>query len=239
MNPLIIGALLTGYVAFLTLVVGILPSTRMRAVAYSVPVPMATLSILDPELVDPNILLGLIVNASFFWLVASGDQFGWHRIPSTLIATVVYVGVSWLLKDLPGISIAAALLFSAVTWIFVLPWVRRIPPQRTSPVEGLGFQRMIIIFFTATGAVSISGVLGPYVVTFPFTGMTMALNYPGSVIPFARSFWVNGLPPLLAFGTGMVIGKEMGLLIWGAVLVGLGCWFTTTGIVAAFQRHRE
>jgi hypothetical protein len=235
-NPLVIGALLTGYVSMLTLVVGILPSTRMRAVVYSVPVPMAVLSILDPSLVDPNILLGLIINASLFWLVASGDRFGWNRIPSTLIATVVYVGTSWLLKDLPGISLATALIFSVVTWIFVLPWVRRIPPQPASPVEGFSFQRMVIVFFTATGAVSISGVLGPYVVTFPFTGITMALNYPGSVIPFARSFWFNGLPPLLAFGTGMVVGKELGLPMWGAVLVALGCWSATTGIVAAFQR---
>jgi hypothetical protein len=235
-NPFIIGALLTGYVATLTLVVGILPSTRMRAIVYSVPVPMSTLAILDPGLVDPNILIGLIVNASFFWLVASGDRFGWHRTSSTLIATAVYVGVSWLFKELPGISISTALAFSLVTWILILPRVRRIPAKRSSPVEGFAIKRMIVTFFTATSAVSISSILGPYVVTFPFTGITLALNYPGSVVPFARSFWVNGLPPLLAFGTGMVSGKEMGLPIWGAVLVGFTCWGAITGVFAVFQR---
>lgn len=238
MNPLAIGAMLTAYVATISLLIGVIPSTRLRAVVYSVPIPMATLAILNPDLIDPNIILGLLINASYFWMVASGDRWGWHRIPSTAIATFIYIGASWILKDIPGLTISIAMAIAVITWIIVFPWVKKILPTQSSPTEAVGVQRLFIVFFTATGAVSIASIIGPYVVTFPFTAITMTLTYPGSVIPFARSFWINGLPPLLSFGAGMVIGSEMGYSAWIAVLIGLVFWSVATGMTAFLQRSR-
>lgn len=238
MNPLAIGALLTAYVATISLLIGVIPSTRLRAVVYSVPIPMATLAILNPDLIDPNIILGLLINASYFWIVASGDRWGWHRIPSTAIATVMYIGASWILKDIPGLSIGIALTTAVLTWVMVFPWMKRIAPIQSSPTESIGIQRLVIVFFTATGAVSISSIIGPYVVTFPFTAITMTLTYPGSVIPFARSFWINGLPPLVSFGTGLVLGKEMGYPAWIAVVIGMVFWSLATATTAFLQRPR-
>lgn len=239
MNPLLIGALLTAYVATISLLIGVISSTRLRAVVYSVPIPMATLAILNPDLIDPNIILGLIINASYFWLVASGDRWGLHRIPSTAIATFIYIGASWILKDIPGLSIGIAVSVAVVTWLMVFPWIKKILPTPSSPTSSVGIQRLLIVFFTATGAVSISSIIGPYVVTFPFTAITMTLTYPGSVIPFARSFWINGLPPLVSFGTGMVLGSELGYSAWVAVLIGLFFWFIATGIAAFVQRSKS
>jgi hypothetical protein len=236
MNPIAIGAILTAYVAIISLLIGVIQSTRLRAVVYSLPIPMSVLAILNPDLIDPNIIVGLLINASFFWLVASGDRWGWHRIPSTIIATAVYIGASWILKDIPGLSITIALGVTIVAWIFVFPWVKKIPPTQSSPTSQIGIKRLLIVFFTATGAVSISSIIGPYVVTFPFTAITMTLTYPGSVIPFARSFWVNGLLPLVAYGTGLVIGGELGYSAWVAVLMGIGMWLIATGITALVQR---
>lgn len=230
--------MLTAYVATISLLIGIIPSTRLRAVVYSVPIPMATLAILNPDLIDPNIVLGLLINASYFWMVAAGDRWGSHRIPSTAIATFIYIGASWVLKDIPGLSISIAIAISVITWLVVFPWVKKILPTQSSPTESIGFKRLLIVFFTATGAVSISSIIGPYVVTFPFTAITMTLTYPGSVIPFARSFWINGLPPLLSFGTGMVLGSEMGFAAWIAVLIGFVFWSVATGIAALLQRSR-
>lgn len=236
MNPFVVGALLTAYVAALSLVVGALPSTRMRAVVYSMPIPMSLLSLLGPDLVDPHVITGLLVNASFFWLVALGDRLGWHRLPSTLAATVAYAGAAYVLNAGPSLTVILAVAVSLVIWGGLLPVIRRIPPLAVSPVATVGVQRLLIVFLTAAGAVAIAGILGPYVVTFPYTGITMSLTYPGSVVPFARSFWINGLPPLLAYGTGLAAGAAVGIPMWGAVLCGLAGWGIVTAGVAWAQR---
>lgn len=236
MNPLFVGALLTAYVAFLSLVVGRLPSTRLRAVVYSIPIPISMLSILEPELVEPNVIFGLIVNASFFWCVAAGDRSRFPRWLSTAFATFVYVGISWFMAGYLHLSLLVAIVLSVGFWIGLQPLVRRIPPYPVSPVANVGPRRLVIVFTTATGAVSLAGILGPFVVTFPFTGITMALTYPGSTVPFARTFWLNGLPPLMAYGIGLVVASEVGLPMWGAVLCGLGSWLAATGVVALVQR---
>lgn len=238
MNPLLVGALLTTYVALLSLVVGALPSTRLRAVVYSIPIPMSMLSMLGPELIEPNVIFGLIVNASFFWCVAAGDRTRFPRWLSTLLATLVYIGISWLMAGYIHLSLFLAVGLSIGLWVALQPIVRRIPSHRVSPVTPIGPRRLLIVFLTATGAVSIAGVLGPFVVTFPFTGITMALTYPGSTVPFARTFWLNGLPPLVAYGIGLVVASEVGLPSWVAVLCGLASWFTMTGVVALVQRPR-
>lgn len=236
MNPLLVGALLTIYVALLSLVVGALPSTRLRAVVYSIPIPMSMLSLLGPELVEPNVIFGLIVNASFFWCVAAGDRSRFPRWLSTVVATAIYIGISWLMAGYIHLSLIVAIVVSVGVWIGLQPLVRRIPPYPVSPVATVGPRRLIIVFATSTGAVSIAGILGPFVVTFPFTGITMALTYPGSTVPFARTFWLNGLPPLMAYGIGLVVASEIGLPMWAAVLCGLGSWFAATGVVALVQR---
>lgn len=237
MNPLLVAALLTAYVAGLSLVVGIVPSTRLRAVIYSIPIPMSMLSLLGPELVDPDVIIGLIVNASFFWLVAFGDKRGWWRWVSTAVAAGVYVATSWLVTGFTNSSLITAVALSALVWLVGQHWVRRVPVERVSAVAPVGMRRLVTVFVTAAAAVSMSGILGPFLVTFPYTGITMALTYPGSTVPFARSFWLNGLPALLGYGIGLVTAAQSGLPMWACVLVALGCWFAATGIVAWLQRR--
>jgi len=238
MNPLLVGAILTTYVAILSLVVGVVPSNRMRAVIYSIPIPMSLLSLLGPELVQPNVILGLLVNASFFWIIAAGDRKRFPRWLSTIAATGGYVGTSWLLSHYLSPPLIVATGVSLLIWFGLLPLIRRVVVNRVAEVAPIGPRRLVIVFLTATGAVSIAGILGPFVVTFPYTGITMALTYPGSTVPFARSFWLNGIPPLLAYGIGLVAASNAGLPTWVAVLTGLGCWFATTGVVALVQRPR-
>ncbi|MDC3376992.1 hypothetical protein OAV85_03200 [Candidatus Nanopelagicales bacterium] len=238
MNPLLVGAILTAYVGGLSLLVGAVPSTRLRAVIYSVPIPMSILSLIGPELVEPNVILGLIVNASFFWIVAAGDRLRLPRWFATLIATVGYVGSSWLLAHYFSPSLLVAIGLALVIWIGLQPVIKRVPAYRVSEVAPIGPRRLIIVFLTATGAVSIASILGPFVVTFPYTGITMALTYPGSTVPFARSFWLNGMPALLAYGVGLVTASTAGLAMWAAVLCGLGCWCLATGAAALVQRPR-
>lgn len=237
MNPLLVAALLTAYVAGLSLVVGIVPSTRLRAVIYSIPIPMSMLSLLGPELVDPDVIVGLIVNASFFWLVALGDKRKWWRWVSAAVAAGVYVAASWLITGFTSLSLLAAIVLSVFVWLVGQRWVRRVPVERVSAVAPVGIRRLVIVFATAAAAVSMSSILGPFLVTFPYTGITMALTYPGSTVPFARSFWLNGLPALLGYGIGLVAAVQSGLPIWVCVLVALACWFATTGIVAWVQRR--
>jgi hypothetical protein len=77
---------------------------------------------------------------------------------------------------------------------------------------------------TAAGAVLIGEALGPLLVTFPFLGVALAVSYEGSIRPFARNFWLRGIPALLAFVLAVLIAHERGLATPASLLVGLCAW---------------
>ncbi|MEU8423920.1 hypothetical protein AB0C15_23925 [Micromonospora sp. NPDC048835] len=191
--------------------VSVIRSVRLRALVYSLPLPMTLALVTTGHRVEGPQVLGVLGLNLFFVVVAVTHQ-RW-RWPILLadgagIAGYVALSAGLLAVDIP---FEVALAGTLVLWLATVLWLRRrarrrvasaeevaaaaaaVPGTQTRP-DGLpALLKLVVIFVGAVLTQLLGAVLRGMVVTFPYSGVLVAVEARRQLAEFSRHFARNSL----------------------------------------------
>ncbi|MBQ0990060.1 hypothetical protein PSH03_003667 [Micromonospora sp. PSH03] len=194
-------------------VVSVIRSVRLRALVYSLPLPM-TLALLTTDYrVEGAQVLGVLgLNLFFVTVAVTHQRWRWPILLADVAGIAVYVALSAGLLAV-HISFEVALAVTLVLWLAAILWLRRRashsdsrgvgPPAvlaeeavavaETRP-DGLpALLKLVVIFVGAVLTQLLGAVLRGMVVTFPYSGVLVAVEARRQLTEFSRHFARNSL----------------------------------------------
>lgn len=212
-------------------------SPRLQAAIYSFPIPITIALLAAPDRDPAGLFLGVPLLVVFLFVVAAlVTRAG--RLAAVLAALVVYVGAAaaihrWVSID-PWTALAVAVALLAVFTVVANRLARSAHPvekSRPGPVE------YAAVPLVTAGTWALGSVLGPFVVTFPYSGVptTLALRsgHRAFAVGFTAQAWlilgflvlVHVLDPVLPLLAALAAG-------WVFFLAG------TAAVTALLRRSR-
>ncbi|WP_433310338.1 hypothetical protein ACQP0U_22425 [Micromonospora sp. CA-269861] len=234
--------------------VSVIRSVRLRALVYSLPLPM-TLALLTTDYrVDGAQVLGVLgLNLFFVTVAVTHQRWRWPILLADGAGIAVYVALSagLLAVDVP---FEAALAGTLVLWLAAILWLRRRARSRavvadepatavaaderaasagevvaaveTRP-DGLpALLKLVVIFVGAILTQLLGAVLRGMVVTFPYSGVLVAVEARRQLGEFSRHFARNSLA-LVGFLTAYHYLQDV------SSAVALGAGWAAFAVVAA------
>ncbi|MGN9812468.1 hypothetical protein ACTMSW_24325 [Micromonospora sp. BQ11] len=181
--------------------VSLIRSVRLRAFVYSLPLPMTLALVATGHRVDAAQLLGVLgLNLFFGTVVLTHHRWRWPILVADLAGVAVYVGLSALLLATP-VPFGAALAGSVLLWAAAMALLHGRSARREVPVEPVDARRGGVpaparLAVVLAGAVC-TGLLGHLlrgmVVTFPYSGVLVAVEARHHLPEFTRHFVRNSL----------------------------------------------
>jgi hypothetical protein len=221
-------------IAAVIVTMSVLRNPALKALVYSLPLPLSIALVATGGHVDGSSVMGLALLVSFLWLVRllygrTGSIAG-----SDLLAAVSYLGLSWLLTRLfrPGFADAATLF--GLGWL-VFAFVHRpgpphVAPQRRVDVRAKG----AVVFGLSLLLLSARNLLAGAVVTFPFSGVFAVVEARENLAQLAAVFTRNSIAILALLIAVHATQRRLGL--WPALLVG---WSAYLVVMAALMLARR
>lgn len=232
--------LLTGLIVTLTVwAVSAIRSVRRRSLVYSLPLPITLVLVTTRIEVDGTQLLGVLLLSVFFAVVA-----GCHvrlRLPvmvADLAGIAVYIALS------AGIARLAPIPFWPVLAIAVCLWLlgRLLAPPRSPDTRdesprpaGIWMAiKLVTVFGAALLMVGLTELLKGLIVTFPYSGVLVAIETKDHLEEFALGFGQVCIS-LMAFFTGYFVFQS------GSKPLALGAAWAAFGLSSALLHlgHRH
>ncbi|MGZ4454910.1 MAG: hypothetical protein ACXVWV_02915 [Nocardioides sp.] len=168
-------------------------SPRLQAILYGFPVPI-TIALLGDDRSDPSAqYVGVIVLALFFFVVAAVETRA-GRLAAVLSGLTTYVAIAAVVNRWLPDSAALAFLGSSACW-FTHWWATRArshaPTSEPEAPARPGLLTWISVPVTTALTLLLGGLLGSLVVTFPYSGVPVALSSGGDRSAFAHHFAVR------------------------------------------------
>lgn len=241
--------------------VSVIRSVRLRALVYSLPLPMTLVLVsTDNDRVDGAQLLGVLgLNLFFVTVAVTHHRLRWPILLADAAGIAVYVALSAGLLAVV-IPFEAALVGTLVLWLAAMLLLRRRARQRAAagptaaapaaaPVEGSAASavdpaapvdtsnggrpdglppllKLVVIFVGAILTALLGAVLRGMVVTFPYSGVLVAVEARHQLREFSRHFARNSLA-LVGFLTAYHYLQDV------SSAVALGAGWAAFAVVAA------
>ncbi|RNL98192.1 hypothetical protein EFE23_15620 [Micromonospora solifontis] len=190
--------------------VSVIRSVRVRAFVYSLPLPMTLALVTTGHRVDGAQLLGVVgLNLFFVAVAVTHRRWRWPILLADLAGVAAYVALSAGVLAVP-LPFEATLAGTAALWAVAMGLLRRRAAAAPAPAgpasgepserppaagrDGLAAPAKLLVIFV--GAV-LTGLLGELlrgmVVTFPYSGVLVAVEARRQLADFTRHFARNSL----------------------------------------------
>ncbi|WP_328653009.1 hypothetical protein OG598_03655 [Micromonospora sp. NBC_00330] len=189
--------------------VSVIRSVRLRALVYSLPLPMTLALVTTEYRVDGAQVLGVLgLNLFFVTVAVTHQRWRWPILLADVAGIAVYVALSagLLAVDIP---FEVALAVTLVLWLAAILWLRGRARRRAGPrgvpaeeavavaetrPDGLpALLKLVVIFVGAVLTQLLGAVLRGMVVTFPYSGVLVAVEARRQLAEFSRHFARNSL----------------------------------------------
>ncbi|MEW2329973.1 hypothetical protein AB0880_19415 [Micromonospora chersina] len=188
--------------------VSVLRSVRLRAFVYSLPLPMTLALVTTGHPVEGAQLLGVVgLNLFFLTVAVTHRRLRWPILLADLAGIAVYVALSAGVLAVP-VPFEAALAGTVALWALAMVLLRRRPAAAPPPGpadarrDGLAAPvKLVVIFVGALLSGLLGGLLRGMVVTFPYSGVLVAVEARRQLAEFSRHFARNSLA-LIGFLAG-------------------------------------
>jgi hypothetical protein len=204
--------LFTGAVVTLVVwAVSLVRSVSVRALIYSLPLPITMVLLATRIPVGAQQLLGVVLLnvfvATVTWL---HHRLRWHILLADLAGVAAYIAGSWALLQAGGLPFAPILATTFGVWVIVFALHRSTttrrqqtqPPSRAQPPRGRRtlstFGKLLVLALGASLMVGLGQLLQGLVVTFPYSGVLVVIETRRDLVEFRAHFTRNSLA-LLAF----------------------------------------
>jgi hypothetical protein len=219
--------LLTG--ALVTLVVwavSLVGSVRLRALIYSLPLPISLVLLTTHLRVGAQQLVGVVLLNVFVATVAWAHQrLRWHILLADLTGIAVYLVGSWAVLHAGPLPFAPILAATVAAWAIVValhrPMARaqqdptRHDPTRPSQAEVSPGRRalrtvgrLVVLAIGALVTVGFGRLLQGMVVTFPYSGVLVVIETRRDLAEFRAHFARNSVA-LLAFVAAYYLTQDV------------------------------
>ncbi|MGK5441531.1 hypothetical protein ACSNN7_06840 [Micromonospora sp. URMC 105] len=194
--------------------VSVIRSVRLRAFVYSLPLPMTLALVTTDHRVDGAQLLGVLGLNLFFATVAlTHHRLRWPILLADLAGIAAYVALSAGLLAIP-VPFGPALAGTVALWLLAMVVLRRrahvaapAPPASPAPAassepaapaatrrDGLPAPAKLAVIFAGAMLTGLLGqLLRGMVVTFPYSGVLVAVEARRELVDFSRHFARNSL----------------------------------------------
>ncbi|MFI6784353.1 hypothetical protein [Micromonospora sp. NPDC050276] len=196
--------------------VSVIRSVRLRALVYSLPLPMTLALVSTDYRVDGAQLLGVLgLNLFFVTVAVTYQRLRWPILLADVAGIAVYVALSAGLLAV-GIPFVVALAGTLVLWLATNLVLRRSAGPRAAPAENSAavaekpaavpgtsidahpdrlpaLLMLVVIFAGAIITALLGAVLRGMVVTFPYSGVLVAVEARRHLFGFSRHFARNSL----------------------------------------------
>lgn len=217
-------------VALVVWSVGLIRAVRVRALVYSLPIPMSLVLANGKVHVDGTQIVGVLLLVAFFAATAVlHARLHWPAVPAVIVATLGYVAVAWALPHrlalLPCLAAVTALWLAGV-----LRWRTASAPAADRPPADrpwvLLLAKLAAVLAATFAVVWLAGFLAGFVVTFPYSGVLVAVELRRELEAFTRAFARTAIA-LVAFVAGFAAGQQHG------TAAGLAAGWLAYGLCAA------
>ena len=174
-------------IAAVVIAVRLIPSARLKATVYSLPIPMTLALLATGAPVDARHLLGVLLLVLFFVVVTVlHHRCGLHIVVADAAGVAAYLLIAWPLTGLGGLPFAAVLAVVCLLWAPVgLP---RPPHAPGEPPRRPSVPRAALVVGAALLIAPLAGQLQAFVVTFPYSGVLVAVETRRALPAFTRQF---------------------------------------------------
>jgi len=180
-------------------VISLLRSVRLRAFIYSLPLPITLVLLSAPVHVDGVQLVGIVALNVFFVVVSLfHHRFGWHILVADAVGIAAYVALAVLAGVFSPLPFAPVLVPVVLAWLAVNLLGRRHRVGPPSDVDGRSgglpaTAKLAVTFVGSLLAVGLGQLLSGFVVTFPYSGILVAVESRRSLPSFSWHFARNSI----------------------------------------------
>lgn len=186
--------------------VGLIRPVRWRALAYSLPLPMAVVLATTTVPVDGGQLVGVVGLVTFFAVVTlAHHRLSWPIALADAAGITWYVALGLVTARLGPVPFWPALAVVGTLWAATALALHRrsaTPSPPPGPRTGHPLARLAVIAAAALLMVLLGQSLAGLIVTFPYSGVLVAVDSRRELPAFTRHFAVNSVG-LLAFLTAV------------------------------------
>ncbi|MEU9826421.1 hypothetical protein [Micromonospora chersina] len=180
--------------------VSVIRSVRLRAFVYSLPLPMTLALLTTGHRVDGPQLLGVVgLNLFFVTVAVTHRRLRWPILLADLAGVAAYVALSAGVLAVP-VPFEAALAGTVALWGLAMVLLRRrsasAPPPQPADARRDGLAapvKLVVIFVGALLTGLLGELLRGMVVTFPYSGVLVAVEARRQLAEFSRHFARNSL----------------------------------------------
>jgi hypothetical protein len=191
--------------------VSLMPSVRLRAFVYSLPLPITLVLAATDIHADGTQLIGVALLVAFVGLVSVlHKRFDWPILLADIGGLAGYVGISAAFGLLPTLPTGLALTAVSVAWVIAVallkPWhTMHMPIQQTQRLPAIA--KLAIVFAAALLTIQVAALLRGLVVTFPYSGVLVVIETRHHLSNFSKQFTMNSLG-LIAFLTSFILIQD-------------------------------
>jgi len=210
--------LLTGAVVTLVVwAVSLVRSVSLRALIYSLPLPITLVLLATPIRVSAQQLVGVVLLNVFVAIVTLlYHRLRWNIVLADLAGVAAYIGGSLALVRAGGLPFVPVLAAALAAWVLLVRLARRgtassplaaarsRPSRRGLPTLG----KLAVLAVGALLMVGLGQLLQGMVVTFPYSGVLVVIETRRDLVPFRAHFARNSLA-LLAFVTAYHFAQDL------------------------------
>jgi hypothetical protein len=238
--------------------VTLIRSVRLRALVYSLPLPMSLVLLGGPGRVDGTQVIGVALLVGFFAVVtAVHARLGGHILLADALGILAYVGVAAAVARVGPIPFLPALAAVCLSWLAVQAGRRLVPgrdagraasyterdtgrqardgsPAVARPGLAGALGRLVLVCAAALLTVGLGGLLSGLVVTFPYSGVLVAVEARRHLGEFTGHFARTSLA-LVAFLAGYRLAQDAGT--WPGLAAGWAAFSVTAAALHLTGRH--
>ncbi|MDR7275855.1 hypothetical protein [Catenuloplanes atrovinosus] len=229
-------------IAAVVVAVRLIPSVRWKAVVYALPLPMTLALVASGAPVDARHLLGLVLLVGFFAVVTVlHHRWGLHILLADAAAVAAYLLIALPLAGLGRLSFPLVLACVCLLWAVV--GARRPPVVPGDPPRRPHLGHVLLVVGAALLIAQLAGVLRAFAVTFPYSGVLVAVETRRTLPSFTRQFARASLA-MVAFLSTYYLVQPFGAVpaaaaAWAAHLLVAAVLVATAGGHAAAGPDRD
>ena len=235
MNDIIVNIISAISIGLIIYVMAQLKSGYLKAIIYSLPIPITVALFSTGGVVNETNIIGLFLLVLFLWSVAYLVKKGVNIYVADVVSAVLYVIVGYFAVTYIEVSFEVSLVVYGIAWLlFALMYKHKVQKsvvtkKKLKPITKFSFVSvMAFILF------SLKGYLAGIVVTFPFSGVFAVIESKHTLRTLAATFTRNSIGILAMLATIFYLSDTSLLL---KVMAGWASYLVVVAVVSRIFKY--
>jgi hypothetical protein len=184
-------------------------SSKLKALIYSLPIPITVALIATGGDVNVTHIIGLVLITLFLWTVKTLYTRGVNIYVADVVATGLYIAGGYFAIGFFKMPFFVAVVLYAIGWAVFMTLYRNHPPSRKSKSNTTirPIVKLPIVSLFAFILLNLKSYLSGIIVTFPFSGVFAVVEGRGILRTLAATFTRNSIAILMMFVTIYLFGS--------------------------------